>query len=307
MKYHPSPPLRLLRRFFRSVEKNGVREALLRSHQRLYRSLKNHGFSGTFERAFIKAPTAPQFCYPQQTHPFDVLHGTDTGGSVSAADLDAVSLSALHATGYMGIPPSTLRSALAALPLDHKDFSFVDIGCGKGRALFVAAEFPFRRLFGVEIVPELCEAAWANVALNPEWEKRVSIANQDATSFIFPDGPLVLFFYYPFYAAIFRRVLANLERQLRESPRPIYLLYCDYYANALDANAVYAHTPTYQKVIHSLPSIREVSDMVYPLSAEDAAAEPSGAKLSRFLLYYAGTGSEGESVTESHKHHVLEV
>ncbi len=224
----------------------------------------------------------------RQPHPFDLLHGTDTGGRYSAADLDSVSLSSLYATGYLGIPPSTLRSALAALPVNHEDFSFVDIGCGKGRALFVAAEFPFRRLFGVEIASKLCEVAWANAARNPAWEKRVSIANQDAKSFVFPDGPLVLFFYYPFYSRVLRRVLANVGRELRQSPRPFYLLHGHLYVNASDSSAEHVDIRTYRKVMQSFPYFREVSDAVYPLSAADAAAEPSGITMNRFLLYSAG-------------------
>jgi SAM-dependent methyltransferase len=273
MKYYPNPPLRLVRRFLRSREYNGLGGAVAHSSQRLFQSLKSHGIRGTFRRAFIHAPTAPGTPPLPATHPFDLLHGTETGGHISSGDLSAVTLSALYATGYLGVPPSALRPALAALPIRHQDFSFVDIGCGKGRALFIAAEFPFPRIIGVEIAQELCETAQANVALKPEWQHRISVVNQDACTYIFPDGPLALFLYHPFFTPMLRRLLENLERQLCRSSRPVYLLHADFCTNPANTQSDYLR---YRNMIQSFPRIRPISEVVYPLSSEDAASEPAG-------------------------------
>jgi SAM-dependent methyltransferase len=268
----------------RSVALNGVRGAIGHSYNRLLRSLKNHGARGTFERAFLKAPVAPPpIQIPSRPHPFDLLHGTDTGGCISTWNLAAVSLSAIYSSGYIGIPPSTLRPALAALPIKHEDFSFVDLGCGKGRALLVAAQFPFRHLFGVEITDELCDIARANVALNPDWENRISIVNEDATTYIYPDGPFVLYLYYPFLIPVLRRVLTNLVRQLRRSRRPAYLLQADLCANGTDCKKIYTGDPRYQELIRSFPFI-QLSDTVYPISAEEVAVEPSGCIANSYAL-----------------------
>lgn len=283
MKGRLSPPLRLLRRFFRSIESNGFRGALVHSCRRLFRSLKNHGVKGTFERAFVKAPEAPPIVFESRPHPFDMLHGTETCRPISVNALDWQSFSAVFVNGYLGIAPSTLRPALAELPIQHQEFSFIDIGCGKGRALFIAAELPFRQLIGVELSGELCEVARSNVARDPAWTERISIVNQDATNFNYPEGPLVLFFYYPFYAAVFRRVLKNLERQLRRSPRPAYLLYADFDYRADDESATAPH----QEVLSSCAFLRKVSESAYSLSPEDAAAEPSSCTANRFSLHIA--------------------
>jgi SAM-dependent methyltransferase len=245
--------------------------------------LKNHGLAGTFERAFVKAPAAP--ARPSASlppHTFDSLHGTDTGGIVPTAKLHAVSLSALSATGYLGSPPSTLRPALAALPIQHEEFSFIDFGCGKGRVLLIAAEFPFRHVYGVEIVVELAAAARSNVSLNPQWKERISVVNEDATKFAFPEGPFVLYFYNPFYERILRRVLANLERELRRSPRAVLLVFADIYQKQPDG---VPHR--YQRVMETKPSFSKISDTTYLLSAEEAAVEPSQCTVSRFTVYSA--------------------
>ena len=288
MNYRPSPPLILLRRFFRSIQGNGLWGALAHAWLRLYQSLRNHGLSGTLERAFLKAPNAPAASEAQLPPPsFDITHGTETAGIVSSAKLEAVSLSALYATGYLGSPPSTLRQALATLPIRHEEFSFVDIGCGKGRALLVAAELPFRHLYGVEIAVELARTAMANVSLRPDWKERISVTNQDAAKFSFPDGPLVLYFYNPFFNRILRRVLKNLERELRRLPRAVFLIFGDIYRDEANDGATHSTFHRYRNVMAAMPCFSEVSDAHYRLSAEEAAQEPSRCNVSRFVVYSA--------------------
>jgi SAM-dependent methyltransferase len=274
MKFRPTPPLLMLRRLVRSVEQNGIRGAIAHSYQRLFRSLRNHGFKGTFERAFRKAPTAPPTNAVQSPpHSFDLLNGTDTGGYISGASYSAVSLSAFFTTAYLGISPAALTQALSSLPVQCDEFTFVDLGCGKGRALMVASRFPFRHLLGVEIATELADIANANIASKPDWAARITVITQDATEVVFPDGPLLLFLYDPFLAPILRRVLANLERQLRRSPRPTYLLY--------------AKNPRFMPVLNSFPFLEELSDSAYPLTKEDTALDPFGRTEERFTLYSA--------------------
>ena len=250
-----------------------MRGAFVHSHQRLFRSLRNHGFSGTWERAFRKAPTTYVLQEPEPVHPFDLLHGTDTGGYISSADLHGTSLSSLYVTAYYGVAPSVLTQAIAALPVKQVNFSFVDLGCGKGRAVFVAADFPFRHLYGVEIAPELCDAARSNIELDPKWKGRVTILNHDATTVTFPDGPLIIFMFHPFLATVLRRVLANLERQLRQNPREVWLLY--------------ARNPLYTEVLSRFPFLKEISETTYPLSAEDAAVDRFRLSHESFTLYSA--------------------
>jgi SAM-dependent methyltransferase len=289
MKYNLNPPLRLYGRLLRSIEINGFGGAVSHSFQRLFRSMKNHGLSGTFERAFVKVPALPDAPVQElQPDPFDLAHGTDTGGMLAGLDFAAASLSAAYTIAYHGIPSSTLRPALAGLPLKHDEFTFVDIGCGKGRALLIAAEFPFRRLVGVEIANAFSDIARANAALRPDWEARISIVNEDAIKFVYPDGPIVLYLYYPFFPKILRRVLANLERQLRHSPRPTYLLYADSYVDPKDLDESYARDPGgCRKVITSFPMMSEIFDNSYPVSAEEAGEYAPMHPRMRYTFYSA--------------------
>ncbi len=275
----PSPPLLLLRRLVLSVQKHGFRGSIVRSWQRLVRSLQNHGVGGTFSRAFLKAPKvqAPEVLQPN--HPFDLEHGTDTGGYISGAELEGTSLSALYSTAYYGIAPSSLRVALGLLEKDDlgakypEEFTFVDVGAGKGRALLVASEWPFREIVGVELAGDLCRFAVMNAAVYPAAQGRISVVVHDATTVTYPAGPLLIFMFHPFLKPVLRRVLANLEKQLRHASRPCFVLY--------------AFDPEGGVVTGESDCFEQVWDAPVPLSSEDAAVDRFGQKFYRYTLYKA--------------------
>jgi SAM-dependent methyltransferase len=271
MKLIPDPPLLLLRRLVVSIESSGVRGAMVRSYRRLARSLSNHGLGGTLDRAFHTAPVAASTGKAAAPDPFDLRYGTDTAQKVFPESLPDASLSSLYLSAYLAVAASAVTGALTDLKVEKEKFTFVDLGCGKGRALLVAAGFPFRGILGVELAPALCEVARANIAMKPEWASRITVINEDAAKVTYPETPLVVFLFSPFFAPVLRRVLANLERQLRRAPRETYLLY--------------ANNPRITKVLKRFPFLREVSETSYLLSPEEAAADPSYVAETSVTLY----------------------
>ena len=112
--------------------------------------------------------------------------------------------------------------------LDFKQFTFVDFGSGKGRALLMASDYPFRRIIGIELLPTLHQIAQRNLAqYRSDSQKCFSLESvcADATTYPIPEGPLVLYLFNPFPESGLRRTIANLEQDLRQAPRPLYLLY----------------------------------------------------------------------------------
>ena len=112
--------------------------------------------------------------------------------------------------------------------LDFGDFTFIDLGSGKGRTLLMASDYPFRRIIGVELLPSLHDIAQENLRLyKSESQKCFALESicADATEFPFPEDPLVIFLFNPFPESGMRRVVANLEQSLRAHPRPVYVLY----------------------------------------------------------------------------------
>src|SRR6185503_12151373 len=65
--------------------------------------------------------------------------------------------------GYAPSAWHVLPRALRYIGVSDHD-TFIDFGCGKGRVVHQAARWPFRRVIGVEVSPELAEIARAGLA-----------------------------------------------------------------------------------------------------------------------------------------------
>lgn len=160
-------------------------------------------------------------------HPFDVAHGVDTSGFVPAAECAGDSPLATQINPYGGSQPSIVRAALASLPEPNR-YAFVDIGCGKGRPLVVASEFPFKRVVGVELAPRLAELARDNAAtVAARHPDRIPIEIQvgDATAVAPPADCVVYFLYNSFNQELVAALIDNLERQLQYGLQHTFFVY----------------------------------------------------------------------------------
>ncbi|MDR5806269.1 class I SAM-dependent methyltransferase [Caballeronia sp. LZ001] len=155
-------------------------------------------------------------CY--RTHPIDRMLGTDTGGiyppeSDSGPGADAGNLP------YMGSQPSIVRHALQQLG-DVRGSTFIDIGCGKGRPMIVATEFPFDAVLGYDLAEPLIEIANRNaeiVARRFPQRIRMQAFVENALELAFPKGDLVVFLFNPFGAALMATLLNNLEKAVADA------------------------------------------------------------------------------------------
>lgn len=96
-------------------------------------------------------------------HPFDREYHTDTSGFVPSDRLESSPHDSKKRNIYAGSQPSIIRLALNTLPA-LPECTFIDLGCGKGRPLLVASEYPFRSVIGVELSPSLVLDARKNAA-----------------------------------------------------------------------------------------------------------------------------------------------
>jgi SAM-dependent methyltransferase len=132
--------------------------------------------------------------------------------------------------GYLYLPgrPRNVRAALRALPLPNpSEYTFIDLGSGKGRSVFIAAELPFQRVVGVEYSAALHRQAEANAQTLRRGNlrcKQIDFIHGDAAEYDFPAGRIVLFLFNPFGPEVMGCVLANLQRSLRSHPRHVIIL-----------------------------------------------------------------------------------
>jgi SAM-dependent methyltransferase len=104
---------------------------------------------------------------------------------------------------------------------------FIDYGSGKGRALIMAAQYPFRRIVGVEISPELNAVARSNLdrCKGRLRCRDIELWTGSAADFPVPPDASVVYLYNPFHGQVLRAVLMNLRASLDASPRRLRLVY----------------------------------------------------------------------------------
>jgi hypothetical protein len=156
----------------------------------------------------------------------DLLHGVDTAPGVSAYEDALVSVTRAHA--YDPAPWRTLKQSLQLASLRPEKFTFVDIGCGKGRVLLSALALPFARVIGIELSPVLSRIAEQNVAAARLIARRcssVQVICADATQFVIPDGPNILFFYNSFSFEVMEIVLDEIVHSYLDNPRSVFLIF----------------------------------------------------------------------------------
>jgi SAM-dependent methyltransferase len=185
------------------------------------------------------------FAYrPDRDSSFDRKFGTDTGGAMEPATLGiADDARREQAILYLPSPARVTRWMLDNVGIDHRTFSLVDLGCGKGRVLLVAADYPFARIVGVEISPALCEIARANITRYQPRSRRcqaVDVVNADASAFEFPATNLLLHLYHPFEPSLTSEVLSRLEQSVRATPRKVVVAYLLYTSAVEAVEAVFA-------------------------------------------------------------------
>jgi SAM-dependent methyltransferase len=159
---------------------------------------------------------------------FDTTRSVQTSGNVREFDPRNIVGQIKDSLTYIPVRPANARAALRDLPIDnHSDYTFIDVGSGKGRMLFLASEFSFRKIEGIEFSTDLHEEARANIRrCNFGRRKCVDIEsiNTNAMDFEFPDENLVICLFNPFGPEVLGRMLANLIRSIERHPRHIVVL-----------------------------------------------------------------------------------
>lgn len=147
--------------------------------------------------------------------------GIETAKRVSDDELYALDS---RRVPYEASPWLALRRGLAGCRIGPDDV-LIDLGCGKGRVLVLAARYPFRRVVGVELSPELAHVARANLARAPRSCGEVEVVCADVKDYGLPDDVTIIYMYNPFRGEIFSRALAAIVESLERAPRRVTILY----------------------------------------------------------------------------------
>jgi SAM-dependent methyltransferase len=167
---------------------------------------------------------------------------------------------------YQPTEPALFHAMMQSLPTDLAKFTFIDLGSGKGRTLLMASDYPFRRILGVELLPELDRIAQQNIRKYRSPAQNCFVIEArcgDAREFEFPAEPTVLFLFNPFTEAGLSKLIERLDLSLQAQPRTVYVLY---------------HNPLLEHVLRLSQGLRKIRGTAQ-YSVFAAEAERAGRKL----------------------------
>lgn len=148
---------------------------------------------------------------------FDDLYNTDTLQIETTRNLDPISNNIYHANVYTPTPSSVFHEIITSLDVQLDEYTFIDLGSGKGKVLILASQFPFKKIIGVEFSSKLHKIAGQNIQTfckNIQHKKNVFDLNlMDAADYAFPDGKLVIYMFNPFDEKIIYNILIKLSQR----------------------------------------------------------------------------------------------
>jgi SAM-dependent methyltransferase len=238
-------------------------------------SVAQRGIAGSLRFAFkrLRGRTSAETKAKPQLHPFDERYGVDTSGLIGGGDLHSGHRNDVFNTAYYGMAPSRFRWAMERWLADDSHapigtYSFVDIGCGKGRAVIIASEFAFQQAIGVELHASLAKIAETNIAIWKAAGRSIcptQIVCQDATEFLFPEGACLLYLFNPFAAPVLKRLIERIEENFSQRTGVLDLIYF----NPESETLLQAHSGFELLWTGVIPTSQEDMDADWVASAED--------------------------------------
>ena len=132
-----------------------------------------------------------------------------------------------HAELYQGANYYLLEKVFDYLQTIEATKNILDLGCGKGRVLAVAAYYDFEKITGVEFAKELCDEARKNIVPVQQKfpEKIFNVIHANAVNYRIEKDTNAFFFFNPFNEIVMLEVAKNILQSLKENPREVYVVY----------------------------------------------------------------------------------
>ncbi len=146
--------------------------------------------------------------------------------TASWVDVDELGFDA-ECHGYEPISYTCFETVINDIQVDPDRDVFLEYGCGKGRAVVLAAMKPFHKVIGVELSDELCRIARDNVhrASKKLSCLDVEIVNTNACEYELPSNVSVIFLWNSFVGSVLEGVARQIHQSLRLAPRRLTLVY----------------------------------------------------------------------------------
>ena len=128
---------------------------------------------------------------------------------------------------YEAVNYYMLEKLLTTFRILSQEVSIVDLGCGKGRVMAVAAHLGFKKITGIDFAKELCDEAVFNMRTaqiriaDIDWK----VVHGNVLDYTIKPDDAVFFMFNPFVEVTLTQFLDNLEHSCKSFPRKTWFLY----------------------------------------------------------------------------------
>ena len=161
---------------------------------------------------------------------FDQKYNVETTNIVYTGELKTKSKNWKYASRYQPMPNFSLQNILTSFHIANSEYTFIDLGSGKGRVVLLASMLPFKEIIGVEFSGALNNIAKINISKFPEdlqLCKNIKMIEMDAVEYLFPNPheKFILFMNNPFENYIMEKVIENFSKSFFMNPRQLIIIY----------------------------------------------------------------------------------
>ena len=147
--------------------------------------------------------------------------GVDFGGYIP--DVKELGLTEGQCNGYE--PSYEMPEIFSYLNITAED-KLLDLGCGKGYAMYLFSQFPFSQIDGVELSKPLCEICNNNLdKLFTDSRERFTVFNENALDFDKLDDYNYIYMYNPFPVEIMPQVANMLIESAKRREGKLTVIY----------------------------------------------------------------------------------
>jgi len=157
------------------------------------------------------------FCY-------EVHFGVNTTGNLNAAELGYINVKDLQTYEPAGY--GIIIKLINIIKVNYSECAFLDYGCGKGRAIIAAAQYPFNKIIGIDLSDDLIGIAKHNVdIMRHKVSSDIDIININAMVYQIPDSVNIIYFFNPFVGEVLDNVINNIYKSYTNAPRKLYVIF----------------------------------------------------------------------------------
>ncbi|MDB6368199.1 thioesterase domain-containing protein [Photorhabdus bodei] len=136
---------------------------------------------------------------------------------------DKCHINSYDGTYFMPAHYSVIHKALISLPIEYSDFEFVDLGCGKGRAIICASNYNFSKITGVEIVESLALIAQKNINIINK-KNHIEIIQTEVNNYQFNENNVVIYNFDRFFDDQLKQLLGRLKTDIYDKGYKVLIL-----------------------------------------------------------------------------------